>query len=71
MKPCKLLSWHSKYSKVIQLSINIGIPLAKQRDAIVLGNGYHLREYLLYNLQCNVCIFIPYPNCHLCKYVYH
>ncbi|KAL9187984.1 hypothetical protein ACHAXT_006362 [Thalassiosira profunda] len=44
MKPAKLLSWHSKYTKVIQLNINIGIPMISARDAVVLGNGYHLPD---------------------------
>ena len=33
MKPCNLLSWHSKYSKVIQLRINVGLPMISARDA--------------------------------------
>ena len=44
MKPCTLLSWHSKYSKVIQLRINVGLPMISARDAVVLGSGYHLPD---------------------------
>ena len=44
MKRANLLSWHSKYSKVIQLKINLGLPMISSRDAIVLGNGYHLPD---------------------------
>jgi len=44
MNPANLLSWHSKYSKVIQLHINIPIFLISNRDAIVQGNGYHLPD---------------------------
>ena len=44
MKPCNLLSWHSKYSKVIQLRINVGLPMISARDAVVLGSGYHLPD---------------------------
>lgn len=44
MKPASLLSWHSKYSKVIQLRISLGIPMISLRDAIVLGSGYHLPD---------------------------
>mmetsp|Transcript_3855 Transcript_3855/g.6941 ORF Transcript_3855/g.6941 Transcript_3855/m.6941 type:complete len:642 (+) Transcript_3855:71-1996(+) len=44
MKKANLLSWHSKYSKVIQLRISLGLPMVSSRDAIVLGNGYHLPD---------------------------
>jgi len=44
MKPCNLLSWHSKYSKVVQLKISLGLPMISSRDAIILGSGYHLPE---------------------------
>lgn len=44
MQPATLLSWHSKYSKIIQLHINMGIPMMSSRDTVVLGNGYHLPD---------------------------
>eukprot|EP00581_Thalassiosira_minuscula_P008458 CAMPEP_0183709370 /NCGR_PEP_ID=MMETSP0737-20130205/5425_1 /TAXON_ID=385413 /ORGANISM="Thalassiosira miniscula, Strain CCMP1093" /LENGTH=655 /DNA_ID=CAMNT_0025937449 /DNA_START=217 /DNA_END=2184 /DNA_ORIENTATION=+ len=44
MKKANLLSWHSKYSKVIQLRIKLGLPMISTRDAIVLGNGYHFPD---------------------------
>jgi hypothetical protein len=44
MAPATVLSWHSKYSKVIQLRINVGLPMVSPRDAIVLGSGYHLPD---------------------------
>ena len=43
MKQADVLSWHSKYSKVIQLHISLDLlPFLSSRDAIVYGNGYHL-----------------------------
>ena len=43
MKKADVLSWHSKYSKVIQLHISLDLlPFLSSRDAIVYGNGYHL-----------------------------
>ena len=43
MKEAKVLSWHSKYSKVIHLVIGIDLlPFLSTRDAIVYGNGFHL-----------------------------
>ena len=44
MGPATVLSWHSKYSKVIQLHINVAPPMTSSRDAVVLGNGYHLPD---------------------------
>ena len=44
MEPATVLSWHSKYSKVIQLRINVGLPMISPREAIVHGNGYHLPD---------------------------
>ncbi|KAL3795378.1 hypothetical protein ACHAW5_005478 [Stephanodiscus triporus] len=44
MGPATVLSWHSKYSKVIQLRINVALPMISSRDAVVLGNGYHLPD---------------------------
>ena len=45
MKKANVLSWHSKYSKVIQLHISLGIlPMTSPRDAVVYGNGYHLPD---------------------------
>lgn len=44
MKPAKLLSWHSKYTKVTQLNISLGIPMISARDVIVLSKGYHLPD---------------------------
>jgi hypothetical protein len=44
MEPATVLSWHSKYSKVIQLHINVAPPMISSRDAVVLGNGYHLPD---------------------------
>ena len=44
MQPANLLSWHSKYSKVIHLRISLGIPMMSSRDTVVLGNGYHLPD---------------------------
>jgi len=45
MKKANVLSWHSKYSKVIQMHISLGLlPLTSPRDAIVYGNGYHLPD---------------------------
>lgn len=45
MKEAKVLSWHSKYSKVIQLVIGIDLlPFLSTRDAIVYGNGFHLPD---------------------------
>ncbi|KAL7540131.1 hypothetical protein ACHAXR_009898 [Thalassiosira sp. AJA248-18] len=69
MKPANLLSWHSKYSKVIQLNISLGLPMISSRDAIVLGNGYHLpdRNAFLISTKtiledtCRYCD-IPKPN---------
>ena len=69
MKPAMVLSWHSKYAKVIQLRISLGIPLISDRDAIVSGNGYHLpdRNALLISSKpiagdrCRHCV-IPPPD---------
>jgi len=45
MKRANVLSWHSKYSKVIQLHISLDlIPFLSPRDAIVYGNGFHLPD---------------------------
>ena len=44
MAPASVLSWHSKYSKVIRLRINVALPMVSARDAIVLGSGYHLPD---------------------------
>jgi hypothetical protein len=44
MSPASVLSWHTKYSKVIQLHINVALPMISSRDAIVLGSGYHLPD---------------------------
>ena len=44
MAPATVLSWHSKYSKVVQLRINVALPMVSSRDAIVLGSGYHLPD---------------------------
>lgn len=45
MKKADVLSWHSKYSKVIQLHISLGLlPFLSPRDAIVHGNGFHLPD---------------------------
>ena len=69
MKPATVLSWHSKYAKVIQLRVSLGIPLISDRDAIVSGNGYHLpdRNALLISSKpiagdrCRHCV-IPPPD---------
>ena len=45
MKKASVLSWHSKYSKVVQLHIGLDmLPFLSPRDAIVFGNGYHLPD---------------------------
>ncbi|KAL7547216.1 hypothetical protein ACHAWF_010533 [Thalassiosira exigua] len=44
MRPAKLLSWPAKYEKVIQLNIDLSLPMIASRDAIVLGSGYHLPD---------------------------
>lgn len=44
MKPAKLLSWYSKYNKVIQLNIDIPIPFLSPRDCVVMGSGFHLPD---------------------------
>mmetsp|Transcript_17546 Transcript_17546/g.31733 ORF Transcript_17546/g.31733 Transcript_17546/m.31733 type:complete len:664 (-) Transcript_17546:287-2278(-) len=44
MNGANVLSWHSKYSKVIQLHISLRLPMVSPRDAIVLGSGYHLPD---------------------------
>ncbi|KAL7439991.1 hypothetical protein ACHAXM_012176 [Skeletonema potamos] len=43
MKKADVLSWQSKYSKVIQLQIKLDLlPFLSSRDAILYGNGFHL-----------------------------
>jgi hypothetical protein len=64
MEPASVLSWHSKYSKVIQLRINIGLlPTISPRDAIVQGDGYHIPD-------CNAFLIstktILDPYCRYC-----
>mmetsp|Transcript_16984 Transcript_16984/g.37473 ORF Transcript_16984/g.37473 Transcript_16984/m.37473 type:complete len:531 (+) Transcript_16984:194-1786(+) len=44
MKPATLLSWHSKYNKIIQLNIDIPIPFLSPRDCVVMGSGFHLPD---------------------------
>lgn len=45
MRKANVLSWHSKYSKVIQLHIALQLlPMLSSRDAVVYGNGYHLPD---------------------------
>ncbi len=45
MKKADVLSWHSKYSKVVQLHISLDlVPFLSPRDAIVYGNGFHLPD---------------------------
>lgn len=64
MQPANLLSWHSKYSKVIQLKINIGIPMVSTRDAIVLGSGYHLPDRNAFLISTKT---ILEDTCRYCK----
>ena len=53
MKKADVLSWHSKYSKVIQLHISIDLlPFLSSRDAIVYGNGYHLPAQNAFLIRC-------------------
>ena len=45
LKDATVLSWHSKYSKVVQLHIGLDlIPFLSMRDAILYGNGFHLPD---------------------------
>lgn len=68
MKEAKVLSWHSKYSKVIQLVIGIDLlPFLSTRDAIVYGNGYHLPDQSAFLIRSkstldNTCRYCTIPK---------
>jgi len=68
MKEAKVLSWHSKYSKVIQLVIGIDLlPLLSTRDAIVYGNGFHLPDRNAFLIRSkstldNTCRYCDIPK---------
>ena len=66
MKEAKVLSWHSKYSKVIQLVIGIDLlPFLSTRDAIVYGNGFHLPDAFLIRSKStldNTCRYCDIPK---------
>ncbi len=64
MQPANLLSWHSKYSKVIHLHINLGISMISPRDAVVLGNGYHLPDRNAFLISTKTIIE---DSCRYCK----
>ena len=64
LQPATLLSWHSKYSKVIHLRINLGIPMMSSRDTVVLGNGYHLPDRNAFLISTKT---ILEDSCRYCK----
>jgi hypothetical protein len=63
MEPASVLSWHSKYSKVIQLRINIGLPTISPREAIVHGNGYHIPDRNAFLISTKTILD---PYCQYC-----
>ena len=68
MKKADVLSWHSKYSKVIQLHISLDLlPFLSSRDAIVYGNGFHLPDRNAFlirskSTQENTCRYCDIPK---------
>jgi hypothetical protein len=68
MKKADVLSWHSKYSKVVQLQIKLDLlPFLSSRDAIVYGNGFHLPAHNAFlirskSTQENTCRYCDIPK---------
>ena len=68
MKSADVLSWHSKYSKVVQLHISLNfLPFLSPRDSIVFGNGYHLPDQNAFlirskSTQADTCRYCDIPK---------
>lgn len=68
MKKAEVLSWHSKYSKVIQLHISLDLlPFLSPRDAIVYGNGFHLPDQNAFLIRSKSTQDISCRHCDIPK----